>query len=113
MGYVKHDAVIATVGDSRIVERVATEVAQFRNKLSAEWARLVIGPVAAVVNGDQSYVFLPDGSKTGFAQDELGDDLRDEFVSLFHNVSCDVVTLRYGGDDAEVTATASCNCGDC
>ena len=76
----------------------------FRASLPPEWRHLVIGPVRSVVNGDVSYVFLPDGSGSGWAVDEEGDGYRARFIALFQqryedgSSSDDVVSVTYGGD---------------
>lgn len=104
MGYIAHDAVIATTSDAR--PGGLPNVEAFRASLPEDFRALVIGPIAGVVNGYYSYVWLPDGSKEGWSDSDKGDEYRAAFVALFDQVyddgssHDDVVEIRFGGDDA-------------
>lgn len=106
MGYVRHDAVIVTV-DGYVYSpnpRVPVpDVEVFRDSLPDDWRRLVVGPVTSVANDYVTFAFLPDGSKEGFPDSELGDEYRQRFVDLFSfreedgSTPFDVVTVNFGG----------------
>lgn len=102
MGYVRHDAVIVTVGD---YEELHQKVAEFRDSLPEEFQRLVVGPVESVSNFYYSYVFLPDGSKEGWKPSDDGDLYREKFVRIFNSFerSNDIVKVTYGGDSDAVS----------
>ncbi len=97
MGYVAHDAVIVTTWRDR---SQWPDVEAFRQNLPDDWRRLVIGPIPSVVNSDTTWVFAPDGSKSGWDTDRQGDEYRAQFVALFSSIEFgfDVVELRYGSD---------------
>lgn len=95
MGYIAHDAVIATMHFGE-----APDIDAFRKSLPDEFRHLVIGPIASVVNDHPSFAFLPDGSKEGWGDSDLGDEFRQQFIELFRHVEgrADVVSVRFGGD---------------
>lgn len=107
MGYIAHDAVIVTVAGyvkDRQSEPQLPDVEAFRRSLPEEWRRLVVGPIRAVVNGDFTYFFAPDGSKEWWATSDEGDRYRQQFIDLFSwtygdgSGPFDVVAVRFGGD---------------
>lgn len=106
MGEVYHDAIIVTINrDNRGTAVLADRVAAFRDGLPGPqspypWQQLVIGPIRSVVNYFESYVFLPDGSKEGWADSDAGDRYRAEFIALFQDVGygVDIIHARYGHD---------------
>jgi hypothetical protein len=110
VGYIAHDAVIVTTEDFR--PGGLPDMEEFRASMPEHFRHLVIGPVETAVNGTKAYVFLPVGSKEGWADSALGDEWREKFKALFRlahdNVSTpdDVVSIRFGGDfGSEVGAT--------
>lgn len=99
MGYFAHDAVIVTTND--YWPETLPNIEEFRESLPEEWRPLVIGPVSGVVNGYITYAFLPDGSKEGWDDSDLGDDYRRWFADLFKTEERgypDKVSIRFGGD---------------
>lgn len=113
MGYMAHHAVLVHamgyVWDDRIGKNVPTpDVDAFRESLPAAFQPLVIGPVRGAVNGDFMFAFLPDGSKEGWYDSDLGDEFRRAFIELFSfryddgSSPFDVVELRFGGDDPHI-----------
>lgn len=105
MGYTRHNAIVVTAPG--IVMRgeygyTAPDVEAFRQSLPEDWRRLVVGPVASVVQDYQSYAFLPDGSKEKWSTSDEGDEYRQRFIDLFSPSRMgDMVLLdvRFGGDE--------------
>lgn len=106
MGYIAHDAIIITVSDYANDRDFAPgpKVKAFRESLPQEWQALVIGPIHAVVNGYDTYAFLPDGSKENWGTSDQGDEYRRQFKAIFTfqyedgSSPFDVIEVRYGGD---------------
>lgn len=98
MGYIAHDAVIVTTADFR--PGGLPDMDAFRESMPEEFRRLVIGPIDTAVNMTKCYVFLPDGSKEGWATSYEGDEWREKFCALFNGSPDDVVAIRFGGDFA-------------
>jgi hypothetical protein len=102
MGHIEHDAVIVTGGVWSADE--APDVDAFRESLPEDWRQLIVGPITSPVNGYLSWVFLPDGSKSGWSEDRDGELYRRRFVELFAETyddgshRWDVVELTYGAD---------------
>ena len=106
MGYIEHRVVIVTVSgyinDREHAPR--SKVEAFRASLPEEWQRLVIGPVPAVINGYDHYIFLPDGSKEGWEASDRGDEYRRQFEEIFAfryedgSSPFDMAEVTYGGD---------------
>lgn len=70
MGTINHNAIIATTWDPKIFDALLTWVnkrAQFIKNSS-------------MMNGYQTLVLVPDGSKEGWANSSQGDVLRNEFI---------------------------------
>jgi hypothetical protein len=77
MGYIRHNAIIVTAAGYAMegsYVAAAPDVAAFRDSLPEQWRHLVIGPVKSVMNDYQSFAFLPDGSKEGWKDSDLGDE---------------------------------------
>jgi hypothetical protein len=99
MGWTAHDTVIATVSDYSASQVGLTgRVEAWRAALPEKWATLVHGPVMSVVNGYLTWVMLPDGSKSGWTDDEIGDLYRAEFAALFNGAYADIVEVKFGAD---------------
>lgn len=101
MGYIEHNAVVVVCFDCP-PEKPAPDVEGFRATLPDEFARLLIGPITAAVNGDLTYCFLPDGSKEGWTTSNEGDEYRRSFVELFRDCYADIAHIRFGGDDPDI-----------
>lgn len=110
MGYVRHNAIIVTAADWAMQGQMGVpppDVDAFRRSLPEDWQRLVVGPVKAVVNDYVTFAFLPDGSKEGWTDSDLGDEYRRQFLALFSFAWEDgstpfnvlVVDARFGGDE--------------
>jgi hypothetical protein len=111
MGYIAHDAVLVTASGYILDDGsgiAMPDVEAFRQSLPEEWRRLVVGPVGSVMGGYLHFAFLPDGSKEGWPDSDLGDEYRKRFAELFSagyedgSSPFDVVMVRYGDDDYDV-----------
>jgi hypothetical protein len=113
MGYMAHDAVLVTING--YVRRGGGEITMpdvdaFRETLPVKWRPLVIGPVQSVTNDYWSCAFLPDGSKEGWRDSDLGDEYRRQFADLFSagyedgSSPFSVAMVRFGGDEPELAA---------
>lgn len=104
MGHIVHDAVIVTGYNYENLP--APDIHAFRNSLPEEFRPLVIGPIQGVTNGYVTWMFAPDGSKSGWDIDLDGDLYRQRFIDLFaeqihawsDQCRFDIVTLTYGAD---------------
>lgn len=96
MGYIKHDAIVMVTESHR--PGGLPDIEAFRESLPPAFRALVIGPIEAVVNHFVSYVFLPDGSKEGWADSIAGDLYRAQFVKLFPSGADEGVTITFGAD---------------
>lgn len=106
----RHNTVIVTAAGYAMEGKygvTAPDVEAFRESLPEEWRRLLVGPVQSVVNGYLSFAFLPDGSKEGWEDSDLGDEFRQRFIDLFSFAHGDgsspfdvlVIDARFGGDE--------------
>lgn len=103
MGVTHHNAVIITYTPGYGTPTEIPEIEEFRRRLPEGWGHLLVGPVSAVANFTESYVFLPDGSKEGWVTSDLGDALRQELMEIADEVYADAVEIGYGGDTPEYT----------
>lgn len=100
MGVMKNDAVVVSGWeDTRSGFPVRQRVKDFRDSLPEEWQRLIIGPIPAIVNSYEYYVMLPDGSKEGWTDSDLGDEYRDKFCALFMDTWFHFVHVQWGETD--------------
>jgi hypothetical protein len=77
-------------------EAAVKAVTEFRAGLpDDDWRGLVIGPVQAVVESGPWVLFLPDGSKEGWKESDLGDRFRDRFREIFPRA----ILGEYGAGD--------------
>lgn len=81
MGYMKHEAVIVTTWFGQH-DRMP-DMDAFRASIPEQFRPLVIGPVLSVTNGYYTYALLPDGSKEGWDDSDIGDEVRMAFLDLF------------------------------
>lgn len=117
MGYIAHHAVVITFNDYLLSEQYVNrdrspgsinehdpmmpDLDGFRASLPAGWQRLLVGPIPSMANGDLTVFFAPDGSKEGWDTSDEGDRIRAALIELFANTPCDVVEIRFGGDDPD------------
>lgn len=107
MGHVRHHAIIVTSNDYEIKKAYSKALEIFGENLSE------ITPIT--VNGYQSFLVPPDGSKEGWPESECGDDRRREFKDWLdsqayedHSTPFSWIEVYYGGDDNEPMITDDC-----
>lgn len=100
MGHVTHHAIVVTTWD----ERRASEAHAVALGLGLT---VTPGPTQSDVNGYRSFLVVPDGSKTGWDEDERGDQGRARFKDWLREQrdadggSCfEWVEVSFGRDDA-------------
>jgi hypothetical protein len=99
MGTVVHHAIIVTGWK----EALLVELADLATKLGA----CVIGPSAEVTNGYRTLVICPDGSKSGWAASDKGDETRTALKTWMDTKRCEDrssslewLEVAYGNDRA-------------
>lgn len=109
MGYIKHQAIIATAYSRMTTQPVTRELVletlaadlqgRFPGTLDA-FSDLVMGPAPALVNGYVTWVMAPDGSEEGWATSDAGDVAREVFVNVLQGLyqAVDIVEVTFGGD---------------
>jgi hypothetical protein len=107
VGYIKHEAVIATIWEGR-----NKAIEAWRDSLSERERGLVAGPLIAFANGDATYVIAPDGSKEGWADSNRGEELREQFIRLVKNAKGDYVHVAFGGDYGNEVGTTIIDTSD-
>lgn len=108
MGYMRHNAMIVTCYDPELLRR-AHDVAHrlFREEDVLGDRVAEVTPITGVsVNGYQSFMVAPDGSKEGWSKSDQGDQARAEFVAWLNAAVeedwyFDWVEVQYGDDDLE------------
>lgn len=104
MGYIRHDAIVVTAWQTKDIE-AAAEVAR-------SFGLEVLGPSKPAVNGYQSILICPDGSKEGWRHSDDFDGKRAGFIHWLRNpedgIWLEWCAVAFGNDDggAEVTAHA-------
>lgn len=100
MGVMKNDAVVVSgFEDSNKVGTMSARVRDFRESLPPDWRRLIIGPIPSIINNQEYYVMLPDGSKEGWETSDFGDRTRDAFCALFMDSWFRFVHVQWGETD--------------
>lgn len=107
MGTMHHNAVIATTWNEKQVDKARAWVA----KLPDPWRQLFLFGMG-VVNGQQTVVMIPDGSKEGWGESDKGDNYRAEFRSWIAEQAYedgsnpwDVIEVAFGELGTEVVFT--------
>jgi hypothetical protein len=106
MGYIKHNTMVVTSWDEKLLTE-AHEKAQ-------SMGLAVSAPVASKVNRYGSFIVAPDGSKEGWADSEAGDGLRAAFRRWLReqcledgSSSLEWCEVEYGSDPGSATVVAS------
>lgn len=103
MGYIRHNAIIVTVYEdhAQAVHETACAIC----------GDLVSDRVKAQMNGYQTFLIAPDGSKEGWSHSNDGDDRRSRFRTALREMAdnwwCEWVEIAYGNDDAGAKVVAS------
>lgn len=95
MGYIRHD--VTVIQAFAAFDEMSAAVDRLRAELPPEWARLIVGPVEGVINGDVWWVMLPDGSKEGWSTSYRGEEVRARFAAL---APYGAVGMRFGDEEA-------------
>ena len=101
MGYMRHHAIVVTGYEDRIKPAYAEAQARFD-------ARFLTGITEAAVNGYQSFLVAPDGSKEGWPESEEGDRRRASFVAYLRGQELGWVEVQFD-DDGNETRVIACN----
>lgn len=104
MGYIRHDAIVVTSWNFKQLEAAATQA----KILGLQ----VLGPSEQAINEYSSILICPDGSKEGWIESKLFNDLRQKFIEYLKSMrhddgsSCfDWVAVSYGSDDRDAAIT--------
>jgi alpha-glucuronidase len=102
MGYIKHDAIIVTSWDEKLIDKAHEFAKNTGNNVTN-----IVGPLS---NGYCTFTIVPDGSKEGWAHSHEGDAAREKFLTWANeqryednSSSLEWVHISYGSDDAKVT----------
>ena len=95
MGTIRHDMAIG-LSSSIEDDKLKKSIKKIRKKAVEAGIRktIILGPHKGV-NGYDTYVYCPDGSKEGWSASDASDGLREEFIELFDKKN---ITLVFGGD---------------
>lgn len=103
MGYIKHNAIIATSWHDESLESFAA--------LAESSGAQVLGPSDAIMNGFRTVVVCPDGSKEGWEDSDKGDEQREKLVNWLKQPGpadyIEWVEVAYGADDANASVVNS------
>lgn len=100
MGYIMHDAVIVTAYKKSDIDVARTKATSLKLAVSEV--------VASPTNGYLTFLIVPDGSKEGWADSDLGDQRRAKWLVWAESarktshVFIRYVHVRYGDDEATV-----------
>lgn len=104
MGYVKHHAIVVSSWDDRLLTRAHAKAVELRCSVTPI--------VKGAVNGEQSFLIAPDGSKEGWDHSTIGDAQRDAFVQWADDqrhddgsTSLAWVEVAFGSDDRDASVT--------
>src|SRR4051812_1841765 len=102
MGYIRHDAIVVTGADSAWSEDLTAAHSKALDVFAGSNV-YVSGLTPAAVNGSQSFLIAPDGSKEGWNDSDQGDELRASYIAwlLDEDSLVDWVAVNFGGDDAD------------
>lgn len=104
MGYIRHDAIIATSGNPEHLKAAHEKALE----IGLPCSEIIMSPT----NGYETFLIAPDGSKEGWGASDEGDKMRDEWKAWIrgHDVMkgqfmwVDWAHISYGGDEPQYTA---------
>jgi len=106
MGWITHNAIVVTSALDKKINAAA--------RAARTIGLQVVGPSKGATNGYRSILVCPDGSKSGWAESQAGDDRREKFIAwLTTNVyedgssAFEWVEIQYGDDDGTATIPRS------
>jgi len=83
-----HHSIIVSSWDDRLVKEAhetAVRLFDVPRWRAYSYAGLVSPVVGGLVNGERSFFIAPDGSKEGWPESDLGDDLRASFIAYLRS----------------------------
>ena len=101
MGYIAHHAIIVTGWDAARVQVASVEAVRIFGE------DMVSEILDSPINSYHTFFVAPDGSKEGWPESASADDKRSIFTQWIrehHELYLDVVEIRYGGDDPQLSA---------
>jgi hypothetical protein len=92
MGYIQHDAIVVTSNNAEAIQEAACK--------AKDLGLQVLGPSVPLMNGYQSLLLCPDGSKEGWKESNKFNELREAFIVYLraHTNLLDWVALEYSDD---------------
>ena len=101
MGVIHHHAIIVTA-DKSDIRRIHNDVNRLSNPTDEEWDEFDAAGLTVSVcepgqaNAYWSFMVLPDGSKHGWAQSNLGDQIRERIIEYLKEQDVDWAEVSYG-----------------
>lgn len=108
MGYIRHRAILVTDYDEGRLAAAHAEAVRIFTPPEPDgfqgrplsWARLVSPILASPVNGYDTFVIAPDGSKEGWPSSHEGDRRRTAFLAWAERADVrHVLVIAYGDDE--------------
>lgn len=100
MGHIRHNAIIVTM------RTYATDYMKLVKNKATELSLSFLGPTDPVINGYETLVVYPHGSKTGWTDEKVQTEMRQEFIAYLKSLAFDDgssmvewVSVSYGSDD--------------
>lgn len=110
MGYIKHDAIVVTSWDDKHFAAVHAKAKELLGAVPDSLGTGEYNYVSEIVdsrmNGQQSFLIAPDGSKEGWDTSTVAEERRAEFLTwLERDARCYATALvaRFGGDDEDLS----------
>ena len=104
MGWIRHHAIVVTSWNGELLKEALTK--------ATDLGCAVSGVVDSQINGYQSFLIAPDGSKEGWDDSENGDHRREAFKAWTHSKqhedgssSLRWAEVLFGDDDYQVAVT--------
>jgi hypothetical protein len=98
MGYIRHDAIVVTSWDEKLIAKAHEFAEKVGNNVTN-----IVGPLT---NGYCTFTIVPDGSKEGWDTSYEGDESRERFLAWAeeqryedNSSSLSWVHISYGSDD--------------
>jgi len=106
MGYIRHDAIIATSWNDKHIAAARAKA----EEIGLTCSEIVESPI----NGYKSFMIAPDGSKEGWGDSDKGIAMRAEWVAWMRShdpekepcMWVDWAHVNFGGDDDELSTLA-------
>src|SRR5271163_1478020 len=106
MGYCKHNVIVVTNWNLKIVSAVHLKAKEIfaevfgQGKIIPIDGSILISPVMqSVVNAQYTFFVAPDGSNEGWHESDLGDEARKKFLDWLgaqEDNYCDYIEIRFG-----------------